>query len=545
MARMYPERLPSDVESGAERRLFEAFRTEFSDDFVVFSQVRWLARLRRDGAEDGEADFVVAHPRYGALVLEVKGGGVARDAQSGRWTSVDSKGREHEIKDPFKQASRSMYALRTKLRDAEATRRFEIPLAYAVAMPDVRIEGDLGVDAPEEAVIDQERARNLKQAVIDVFLYRDGTPDEPGDDAIEALVSVFGKSWRVETTTGTDIERREREIRLMTEQQYQLLDMLGARRRALITGCAGSGKTMMAIEKARRLAHEGYRVLLTCFNKNLAQWMAAQLADEGVETRHFQSICARFAEKAEVPLVKDDRETDAEFFARFPDALLSAAEKLPDDRFDAIIVDEGQDFEETWWVALTSLLEHSDDSVLYIFYDDNQRIYTRHAEFPIQDEPFKLTRSCRNTKQIHDAVMLFYNSTAMPECIGPDGEAVKQITPAPGGSERAAVEKYIDELVTEQHVDPGDIALLTRKNRERSAWKTPAARPAWSATWELAEAQGKVLVSTIHSFKGMERPVVIVCELEEVDLHEDAELLYVAFSRARGHLAVAGLRLEA
>ena len=166
MARMYPERLPADVESGAERRLFEAFRTEFSDDFVVFSQVRWLARLRRDGAEDGEADFVVAHPRYGALVLEVKGGGVARDAQSGRWTSVDSKGREHEIKDPFKQASRSMYALRTKLRDAEATRRFEIPLAYAVAMPDVRIEGDLGVDAPEE-VGDRPGARAEPEAGCD------------------------------------------------------------------------------------------------------------------------------------------------------------------------------------------------------------------------------------------------------------------------------------------------------------------------------------------------------------------------------------------
>jgi ATP:corrinoid adenosyltransferase len=541
---MYPERLPADVDSGAERRLFEQFRTEFSDDFVVFSQVRWLARLRRDGAEDGEADFVVAHHRYGALVLEVKGGGVEKNAQTGEWKSVDSKGREHTIRDPIKQAGRSMFALRNKLRDAEATRRFEIPLTYAVAFPDVRIEDDLGVDAPKEIVIDQERARNLRQAVIDVFRFRDGTPDEPGEEAIEALISVLGKSWRVETTTGTDIERREREIRLMTEQQYQLLDMLGTRRRALITGCAGSGKTMMAIEKARRLAHEGYRVLLTCFNKNLAQWMAAQLEGEGVETRHFQSVCARLAEKAGVELTKGENESDQDFFARFPDALLAASEALPDNRFDAIIVDEGQDFEETWWVALMSLLEHPDDSVLYIFYDDNQRIYTRHAEFPIQDEPFKLTRSCRNTKQIHDAVMLFYDSGSPPESIGPDGETVKQIVVPERGSERAEVERYIDELVTEQHVRPEDIALLTRKNRERSAWKHPPSRGSWAATWELAEARGKVLVSTIHSFKGLERPVVVVCELEEVDLHEDAELLYVAFSRARAHLAVAGLRLQ-
>jgi superfamily I DNA/RNA helicase len=250
------------------------------------------------------------------------------------------------------------------------------------------------------------------------------------------------------------------------------------------------------------------------------------------------------AEKAGVELTKRENESDQDFFARFPDALLAASEALPDNRFDAIIVDEGQDFEETWWVALMSLLEHPDDSVLYIFYDDNQRIYTRHAEFPIQDEPFKLTRSCRNTKQIHDAVMLFYDSGSPPESIGPDGETVKQIVVPERGSERAEVERYIDELVTEQHVRPEDIALLTRKNRERSAWKHPPSRGSWAATWELAEARGKVLVSTIHSFKGLERPVVVVCELEEVDLHEDAELLYVAFSRARAHLAVAGLRLQ-
>ena len=84
MARMFPERLPAEVKSEAERRLFDIFKSEFSDDFVVFHGVRWLARRRGGGATDGEADFVVAHPHYGVLVLEVKdidrpGGGRARD----------------------------------------------------------------------------------------------------------------------------------------------------------------------------------------------------------------------------------------------------------------------------------------------------------------------------------------------------------------------------------------------------------------------------------------------------------------------------------
>jgi len=115
LARMFPERLPADVESEAERRLFDIFKSDFGDDFAVFSQVRWLARRRGGAAADGEADFVVAHPRYGVLVLEVKGGGIARDAKTGVWTSKDRGGAEHEIKDPLRQSARSMYALRDKL----------------------------------------------------------------------------------------------------------------------------------------------------------------------------------------------------------------------------------------------------------------------------------------------------------------------------------------------------------------------------------------------------------------------------------------------
>ena len=127
MARMYPEKIPPGMKSDAERRLFEQFRDEFSDEFLVFSQVHWLARRRSGGATDGEADFVIAHPRYGALVIEVKGGGIRRDAQTGQWFSIDRESAEHEIKDPFDQARRSMYALRDKIREAECTRRHSYP----------------------------------------------------------------------------------------------------------------------------------------------------------------------------------------------------------------------------------------------------------------------------------------------------------------------------------------------------------------------------------------------------------------------------------
>jgi hypothetical protein len=538
---MFPKRPSPEVESQAERRLFDVFRTEFSDDWVVFSGVRWLAKDRRGDARDGEADFVIAHPHRGVLVLEVKGGGVSHNAATGKWYSTDRDGKQHEIKDPFAQAQRSMYALREKLRDSPSTSPCKYPLAYAVAFPDIFVEGDLGTAAPKEIVIDQMKARDLKQAVIDAFRFRKEHVDPPGDAAIEALVELLGRSWEISTTIGNELEERERHIKLLTDQQFQLLDFLGSRRRALISGCAGSGKTMLAMEKARRLAHEGFRLLLTCYNQNLGNWLAAQVEGEGIDAYRFLSLCAQVASKAGITVEKRADETDEAFFDRLPDLLVHALDKLPEERYDAIIVDEGQDFEEEWWAALLCLLSDPNDGILYIFYDDNQRLYARDAAFPIVDEPFQLKVNCRNTQRIHGAVMEFYKSDNPPVCVGPEGEPPQAYYYETGANERLGVESLIDDLVGKQNVQPGDIALLTRRSRERGAWANPPRKADWAATWDLKDASRKVFCSTVHGFKGLERPIVIVCELQGVDPGEETELLYVAFSRARSHLIVVGL----
>jgi hypothetical protein len=437
MARMYPEKLPPGMESEAERGLFEQFRDEFSDDFTVFAQVRWLAKRRKGGASDGEADFVVAHPRYGILVLEVKGGGIRRDASAGKYFSTDRDGLEHEIKDPFDQAHRSMRALNDKLRNADCTRLFRYPLAYAVAFPDCYVDEDLGTEAPREIIIDATKKRDLKQAVIDAFRFRNPGAEPPGEEAMEALVGLIGRSWQIETTLGRSLEEQEQLIRLLTEEQYRMLDTLSSFRRVLISGCAGSGKTMLSIEKAKRLANEGLRVLVTCFNQNLGNWIATQVSSEKIEARRFLSLCKHYADKAGIELEKRPGESDEAFFGRFPDTLMDAAGKLPDDRFDAIIVDEGQDFEEEWWAALTSLLADRDDGILYIFYDDNQRLYNRGAAFPITTPPVHLARNCRNTKRIHEAVMMFHESPTPPECIGPDGDAPKSLEVTGGATSKS------------------------------------------------------------------------------------------------------------
>lgn len=103
MSRIYPERLPENIlhdpKRAAERAMYDALR-QLPDPFTVFYSVAWLARRTDGDAQDGEADFVVAHPDLGVIILEVKGGTIQYGAVTGVWTSLSRAGETFTIKDP-------------------------------------------------------------------------------------------------------------------------------------------------------------------------------------------------------------------------------------------------------------------------------------------------------------------------------------------------------------------------------------------------------------------------------------------------------------
>ncbi len=111
MAKLFPERLPSDT-FDSERRVYEALARDLDDDFTVFHSVSWHAQSRKP---DGEADFLIAHPDLGFIVLEVKGGGIDFDARRSQWSSTDRSGVSHPIHDPFTQALHAKHELMREL----------------------------------------------------------------------------------------------------------------------------------------------------------------------------------------------------------------------------------------------------------------------------------------------------------------------------------------------------------------------------------------------------------------------------------------------
>lgn len=230
MAHMYPEEYHEDPDSPspAERKLFAAFRTQLSDRWTVFHARSWNALNDRGAARDGEADFVLAHPELGILILEAKSGGVAYDAKGGKWRAVGLGGHTgKEIGNPVRQGGRNRGTLLRLLKSLPASGDRRWPIGWAVAFPDVNF--DLAVTGlPDVLVLDRRDMNSLESwAEAAMGYWRD--PDHPGplgEDGLAILTALLAGSHMVEPVTGAQLDEIEAELITLTDRQYQVLDSL-------------------------------------------------------------------------------------------------------------------------------------------------------------------------------------------------------------------------------------------------------------------------------------------------------------------------------
>lgn len=567
MARMYPQWIPeSEREANLDRRaeylVYDCLAGQLGDDWLVlYSQaIKWAHRY---GVSDREADFIVAHPNLGVVMIEVKGGGIEREG--GIWYSIPlqqlkhqpSKRRRWEIKNPYQQATDAAKAYERKLDDyvrhQVAPRAMRLPkrrfkIATAVCFPDVEVPTDLPLagDALPELTLSHRDLTDLKQRLYEILkLYQGETGDLPGEQGLELLKTVLARDWHIESYLAYEFETVEQRRKQLTEEQFQLLYALEYNPKMLIAGCAGSGKTVLAVEKARRLADQGQRVLLTCFNYQLAEWLKQRpYRRQDIEIAHFHDLCrqaAGAASEVELPEWSSELEvSQAAYYNRvMPDALELAALEL-ELAFDAIIVDEGQDFEESWFRVLYGLLRDPDKGVFYVFYDDNQKVYGRRKKIPFPWPVFRLTKNLRNTNPIFNLILDYYHQPQHMQASGITGPEPVFIPLRDPTDEPEVVQQILAQLVAQQ-IPPSHIAILTPTARQGSCWSQASLRSGdIPLIWQVDPHPNQVTCSTIRTFKGLERPVIILTELHRLEPWQVAQLLYVAISRARNHLIVIG-----
>lgn len=521
--RMWPAKLPRQVREDPHRRaeviVFDLLEQQLGSGWVVFYSRPWLGLSPYGEEKDGECDFVVMHPHHGYITLEVKGGGISHDPKTGKWISTDRHSLRHNIKNPLGQAVAAKHQLLDKVQKITGWHGRFIRIRHGVVFPDtVTPPGDLGADGPREIFCCRDELPRIGEWIQQRLT--GGNVSDLGADGIRNFEELLAKPFLLRVPLGHYLDDDDQAIAALTPQQYYILDAVGHLQRVAAGGGAGTGKTIVAMEDATRLAGQGLRTAFICRSPQLAAHVRSRLAkaEPRVAVFSLSEFCADACRQAGM-MCPADIEKQIE-------AMLVAISATPSLRLDALIIDEAQDFRTHWWVALDELLADTQTSRLHAFFDTNQSVYGdlsgELASFRIV--PIHLTRNLRNTKLIHEAASRFYRGIPV-SADGPDGMDVDWQEASDSQVATKAVENA-RRLIVNERVTPEDIVILCASASVRAAVRNRADFP-----------EG-VDVEEIQDFKGLERRVVIIAASRE--LADQSELAYVALSRARAHTLVVG-----
>ena len=551
----------------AEQVVHDRLRAALPPEYRLFANVRWLAR-DRDHVRDGQADLVVAHPEHGFLVLEVKAGSIRRDDEGSWWA-----GAERLKRSPFEQAADSRFALVRKLAELPAWEAGLKPISgHAIAFPDVDLDsagsrlGLLGPDVEAGLILDQATLQDGGTDALRSWLDRAygmwaGAADTrpPGDRGVDVLADLLTQPIELRSLLRSEIAAGEREAVRMTRGQLHLLTTLRAQRRAEIVGGAGTGKTLLAAEKARSLARAGFRTLLVCFNSPLARMLAEATADTSratgmLDVSTFHQLCEDIADDAETLPAKPDPVPASWFSHALPRALDAAIDEAGP-RYHAIVVDEGQDFDGEWLMSLEALLFEPKEDVLYVFHDPAQAIYRDDAVAGLGLPRFELDQNCRNPRPVHAVVARFADGGLDALGLREDGRPPELIAAQDDGEALEDLRVLLHRLRAGdgESVPPWEIVVLSGQSLEHSAaWRQrrfgnevlwngqvdDAGHPLGLAAADVpTQPSDAILCDSIRRFKGLERSVVILVELR-ADHPQLERIVYIGASRATQHLIV-------
>lgn len=549
MARLIPKVDPHTIANSGERAVAVALKEQLPDHCLVYHSYPWLRRQQHEQTgkeylQPGETDFIIVHPDKGVMILEVKAGALTYQPDTGAWTR--SWGLDPG--DPFAQAERNKYALwdRIKAHPHIGDGPTKFTVGHAVALPDSRVTGPLPANVDRAILLDADALRDLNGALNRAYdaWCRVRNPQPLDQSQLDAIVESISPAMHFTPVLWRTIEDQEARLQRLTQEQARILTTLNDRRRAAIQGVAGLGKTILAIAQAQRFARQGKRVLLVCFNRPLADWIASEQPDQYRDLLHvntYHGLCQEMCRVAGIRFLV--RPNDPDFWSyEAPELLEQAAGQVASEHgFDAIVVDEGQDFEAFWWTGLEQLYRDG-RGPLYVFYDPRQNIYVREPSLPPElGEPFNLPINCRNTRTI---------AAFCSNIVGIDPQVIDD---APQGVVPDVVEKHDPRDVIREAqrtvqdwclrdrggLQPRQVAILTAFS-DHSAWPAAFGNIKLVDDFDQWRRNEGILISTARRFKGLEADALILAGMPEPDTRHPYSTAdhYVASSRAKHLLKI-------
>ncbi len=546
----------------------------------------------------GEIDFLCMVPGKGVLVVEVKGCHELR-RHGGDW--YYGRSAEPDRRGPFRQASDAMHSLRQRLTRLHPELG-GIPFWSAVCFPFI----DFTESSPEWSswqIIDRRALQAQPIArLIEGVLSQAGKrlaehqagwyhPErgEPTAAQCDALVGVLRPDFEFFESPKSRRLRLDEEVRHYTEEQFEALDAIDANPRIVFDGPAGTGKTLLAIEAARRAVSRGRRVLLLCFNRPLGRWLQEETAGlgRGVTARTLHEHLRVLADVAPTRAQRCRQEFwQEELPAMALEALLEREGKR--ELYDEIVIDEAQDvLRRSYLDVLDLTLRDGLACGHWRFFGDFtwQRIYDAAAltveelldppadaraagAAPISAMRCALRINCRNTPRVAGlAVACGHVTPGYKRVRRPDDHVDPRVKWYGDGGEQLAL---LRAVLTELHDDGfggPQVVILSPFGNERCAaaqlteqpWRDrldPLVREPgddgeeeeeigdWLAACVPSDLDavdlrvGRIKYSSIYRFKGLEAPAVVITDVAALDTPAQRSLLYVGCTRALQRLVI-------
>ena len=534
MAYIFPQKEDLSEVPFSEVRVYELLE-KLDKSFYVFHSVQWVKRTNKWKTAWKENDFLILNKELGGLVLEVKGGEIR--CQGGVFHQINTETREVSVlspekkNDPLSQAVDGIYHYRRLLDGIRYDLSERFPIEAAVWFSTARIKNmmpgfPLKYREINGAVLGDEDFSKGPQAIHDVFdFYQNRGKTDISDEEFQKILDMIAADFELITAPAARKGELDRAFLKLTNEQTGLLDYITEQKNATIQGVAGTGKTLIAKEAARRFGLEGDQVLFLCFNRFLYADLLHRYPYQNVTYYNIHTFISHYRPGSDTSTAE-----------------LRAAELLKIDwdelEFDDVIIDEAQDFDNREILYFKDLVELRGGH-FFVFYDKNQLLTTREVPAWIRESECKLllTKNCRNTKEIaltaNNVIDVELNQKTM--MISGEQTSISFVR----GESLPILGRLLKILTGDRYdYEYRDIVILSLKKESDSIMKNVNRIAGIPILRERSDSA--VFFTTSKKFKGLESRVIIIVDIDETCFSDEEKKrnFYVACSRATQKLSL-------
>ncbi len=547
MPTFIPPYLGEEIKSTAEKKMYEILQDmNLKNSYILHS----LGLPKHQSKIYGEIDFVVVC-EYGIACLEIKGGRV--ECIEGKWIFTDRNNIERvKAEGPFAQVTGNMFSLKEviKKRYMSNQRLKNILVASGVIFPDIEFKSISQEIIPE--IIYDKKTEDITSYIVQIFDYWKNRQHRDIQNLtsieIKDIVNYLRGEFSFIPSLGDRLESVEKKLIRLTSEQSMLMDALSLNERLLIEGNAGSGKTLLALDFAKKKAINGEKVIYLAFNKNLTNSVINQIGI--VQNLKIVNIHALLGEFVEIDIIKLNKNPQKYFSETLPNDFYSYLSSLDKEsiesvQYDQLVIDEGQDILKPNLIYCLELLLKNglEKGKWAIFYDEKQNIYNPEYQDGIEllsslnFTRFRLQINCRNTVQIGK-----YSADAsgidLKEFIRENGEEVQKISYRDNEDFKKKVSGIMKNF-TKEKIKFNDVVFLSPKKYDKSLLSLVGIKVN-EINENIDESIDLPIFATIQGFKGLDSKVVVLVDVDEILENNFSKYIYISATRARTLLYIIG-----